>query len=71
MWLFIVGTNVAQRYIDQGDLVAVTPVNRGAPNQLSLIQLLDKKPTALEKAFIRHRQDYAANEWVTALAPRH
>lgn len=71
MGLFIAGTNVAQRYIDQGDLVAVAPVNSGEPNQLSLIQLLDKKPTALEKAFIRHIKDYAANEWVKALAPGH
>ncbi len=63
--LFIAGTNVAQRYIDQGQLVEITPHNRGETNQLSLIQLLDKKPTALEKVFIRHIKAYAQAQWET------
>lgn len=67
--LFIVGTNVAQRYIDDGRLVAVAPVDRGETNQLSLIQLLDRKPSRVEKAFIRHLRHYAANDWLQALTP--
>ena len=67
MGLFIVGTNVAQGYIDQGKLVDVAPFNRGEINQLSLIQLLDKKPTAVEKAFIRHIKTYAMTEWAKTL----
>ncbi len=65
--LFIVGSNVAQDYIEQGRLVEVAPYSRGEDNQISLIQLLDKKPTAMEKAFVRHIKAYARNEWKNGL----
>lgn len=63
--LFIIGSSVAQDYIDQGKLVEVMPDHRGEANQLSLIQLLDKKPTSIEKAFIRHIKGYAESEWLS------
>ncbi len=65
--LFVVGSNVAQDYIEQGKLVEVAPFNRGEDNQLSLIQLLDKKPTSVEKAFIKHLKTYAREEWKNGL----
>lgn len=65
--LFVVGSNVAQDYIQQGRLVEVTPRHRGEANQLSLIQLLDKKPTAMEKALIKHIKAYAQHEWCSGL----
>ncbi|MEH6652189.1 MAG: LysR family transcriptional regulator [Motiliproteus sp.] len=65
--LFIVGSNVAKNYIEQGKLVEVKPYSRGEDNQLSLIQLLDKKPTQVEKAFIKHIKTYAKSEWENGL----
>tara|TARA_R110001583_G_scaffold195447_2_gene373738 strand:+ start:622 stop:1554 length:933 start_codon:yes stop_codon:yes gene_type:complete len=65
--LFIVGSNVSHDYIDKRKLVAITPRNRGEENQISLIQLLDKKPTLIEKSFIKHIKKYAKSQWKSGI----
>lgn len=57
------GSNLTQEYVDRGDLVEIIPKNRGEKNQISLAQLLDKKPSALEKGFIDVLKTYAADAW--------
>jgi len=59
--LGIMGSNVSQAYVDRGDLVEVSPNVRGDNNQINLVQLLDKKPSTLEKNFIQQIKIYAEN----------
>jgi len=61
--LCMTGSNISQDYVEKGDLVEITPHVRGQENHISLIQLLDKKPSAMEKALRQHIQDYARRLW--------
>jgi len=60
---FANGSNLTQEYVDRKELIEITPRIRGENNRISLTQLLDKKPTALEKAFITVLKDYARSSW--------
>lgn len=61
--LCLFGSNVAQEYLDRGQLSEIRIKKRGEKNQISLIQLLDKKPNKIEKDFIKSLKLYAKTNW--------
>ncbi|WP_417820336.1 LysR family transcriptional regulator [Terasakiella sp.] len=60
---FANGSNLIKEYVERGELIEITPRSRGENNSICLAQLLDKKPSALEKAFITVLKDYAKFTW--------
>lgn len=61
--LCVFGSNVTQQYVDEGKLVEIHVQCRGEKNQISVIQLLDRKPRQIEKDFINVVKAFAQNEW--------
>ena len=60
--LCVFGSNVTQRYVDEGKLIEIHVNCGGEKNQISIIQLLDRKPRQIEKDFINVVKEFARIE---------
>ncbi len=65
--LFVSGSIVTQDYVNKGEFIEITPHSRGEPNNINIIQLLDKKQRSIEKEFITLLKYYAKTQWVKGL----
>lgn len=65
--LCVFGSNVTKEYVSKGQLTEIRIRNRGEKNQISMIQLLDKKPKQIEKDFINLVKLYAKQEWNSSI----
>ncbi len=65
--LCVFGSKVTQAYVKKGQLTEIRIKDRGEKNQISLIQLLDRKPRKIEKDFVTLVKQYAKKQWKSGM----